>query len=118
MKILFLILLIMVALDSIYIYFTKSIFGQLIAKIQRTALDVRVLGAVIVYLLLAIGLYVFILEPGRPLWYAAILGLVIYGVFDFTNYAILKNYDLSVALMDTVWGATLMTLTTYIVRLM
>ena len=118
MKILFLILLILVALDSIYIYFTKSIFGQLIAKIQRTALDVRVLGAVIVYLLLAIGLYLFILEPRRPLWYAAILGLVIYGVFDFTNYAILKNYDLSVALMDTVWGATLMTLTTYIVRLM
>ena len=113
----FIILFVMLALDSVYLYLTKSIFGQLVAKIQRTALELKWAGAVIVYALLAIGLYIFILEPGKPLWQAALLGLVIYGVFDFTNYAMFKKYDLSIALMDMMWGSILFTSTTYIVRL-
>jgi len=88
----------------------------MVAKIQRTALEFKIVGAVVVYLLLAIGLYVFIVEPGKSLWYAALFGLVIYGVYDFTSYTILKKYDLNVAIMDTVWGSVLMTGTTYIVR--
>ena len=110
------ILVVMLALDSVYLYLTKSIFGQLVAKIQRTALEFKLSGAVVVYLLLAVGLYVFIVEPGKPLWQAALLGLVIYGVYDFTNYAIFKKYDLSIALMDMIWGSLLLTTTTYIVR--
>ena len=113
----FTILFVMLALDSVYLYLTKSIYGQLVAKIQRTSLELKWAGAIIVYALLAIGLYIFILEPGKPLWQAALLGLVIYGVFDFTNYAMFKKYDLSIALMDMIWGSILFTSTTYIVRL-
>jgi uncharacterized membrane protein len=110
------ILVIMLVLDSVYLYFTKSTFGQMVAKIQRTALEFKLVGAVVVYLLLAIGLYVFIVEPGKSLWHAALFGLVVYGVYDFTSYAILKKYDLNVAIMDMAWGSVLMTGTTYIVR--
>lgn len=117
LKALVLILVILLVVDSVYLYFTKSIFGQLVAKIQRTALETKMISAFVVYILLAIGLYVFIVEPGKPLWHAALFGLVIYGVFDFTNYAIFKKYDLEVALMDTLWGSALMVLTTYIMRL-
>ena len=45
---------------------------------------------------------------------AAILGLVIYGVFDAVNYAIFSKYDLLIALKDTFWGATLFYMTTYL----
>jgi len=113
----FTILFVMLALDSVYLYLTKSMYGQLVAKIQRTALELKWAGAIIVYALLVIGLYVFIIEPGKPLWQAALLGLVIYGVFDFTNYAMFKKYDLSIALMDMIWGSILFTSTTYIVRM-
>jgi uncharacterized membrane protein len=116
LKQLLLILFVMLALDSVYLYFTKSIFGQMVAKIQRTALEFKMVGAVVVYLLLAIGLYVFVIEPQKSLWHAALLGLVIYGVYDFTSYAILKKYDLNVAIMDMVWGSVLMTATTYVFR--
>ena len=109
------ILVIMLLLDSVYLYFTKSIFGELVAKIQRTAMQFRIEGAIIVYLLLAIGLYYFIVKPGLSAWEAGLLGLVIYGTFDFTNYAMLKNYDLKTAIMDTVWGSLLFALTTLIV---
>ena len=104
----------MLLLDSVYLYFTKSIFGELVAKIQRTAMQLRIEGAIIVYLLLAIGLYYFIVKPGLSAWEAGLLGLVIYGTFDFTNYAMLKNYDLKIAIMDTVWGSLLFALTTLI----
>ncbi len=112
----FTIMIVMLAIDSVYLYLTKSIFGQLVAKIQRTALEFKLVGAVVVYILLAVGLYVFIVEPGKPLWQAALLGLVIYGVYDFTNYAIFKKYDLMVALMDMIWGSVLFTATTFVVR--
>jgi len=109
-----LIVLIMVALDSVYLFLTKSLFGEMVAKIQRTAMQFRLEGAVVVYLLLAIGLYYFIVKPGLSAWEAALLGLVIYGTFDFTNYAILKNYDLKIAIMDMVWGSLLFALTTLV----
>ncbi len=106
------ILVIMLALDSIYLYATSSIFGVLVAKIQRTAMQVRLSGAIVVYLLLALGLYYFIIKDDRSAWEAGLLGLIIYGTFDFTNYAMFKNYDLSVAIMDTLWGGILFALTT------
>jgi uncharacterized membrane protein len=33
------------------------------------------------------------------------LGLVAYGTYDLTNYATLKNWPLTVTLVDLTWGA-------------
>jgi uncharacterized membrane protein len=107
-------LIIMLALDSVYLFFTKELFGQMVAKIQRTSMQVRLLGAAVVYFLLAIGIYYFIIKPRRSVWEAGFLGLVIYGTFDFTNYAMLKNYDIAIGLMDTMWGGILFAATTFI----
>ena len=112
------ILVIMLLMDSVYLFLTKSIFGEMVAKIQRTAIQFRLVGAVIVYLLLALALYYFIVKPGLSVWEAGLLGLVIYGTFDFTNYAMFKNYDLKIAIMDTVWGSLLFALTTFVYKKM
>ena len=101
------ILVILLLIDSVYLFVTKAIFGEMVAKIQRTAIQFRLEGAIIVYLLLAAALYYFIVKPGLSVWEAGLLGLVIYGTFDFTNYAMFKNYDLKIAIMDTVWGSLL-----------
>ena len=37
----------------------------------------------------------------------AMLGLVAYGTYDMTNLATLKNWSLTVSLVDMLWGATL-----------
>lgn len=116
MVVIIMILLTMLALDSAYLYATGSLFGQMVAKIQRTAMQIRFGGAAMVYLLLVIGLYYFIIRPGRSALEAGLLGLVIYGTFDFTNYAMLKNYDIAIGIMDTMWGAILFAITTYIVN--
>ena len=114
-KTILLITIIMLALDAVYLTATRSLFGAVVAKIQRVAVQMRVEGALVVYALLVFGLYKFIISERRSVKDAAILGLVIYGVFDFTNYAIFKNYDLMTAVMDTAWGSILMALTTYLV---
>ena len=36
--------------------------------------------------------------------YGALVGFVIYGVYNATNYAILKDWTIGVSLMDTAWG--------------
>ena len=45
---------------------------------------------------------------------AGILGFIIYSVFDFTNLAIFTNYEVMLAVLDSVWGGILFSLTTFI----
>lgn len=111
------IFVLLIAVDCIYLYFTKSIFGEMIVKIQKFAIQPRYWSAAIVYILLAIAIYWFILKPNRPLWEAFMLGAIIYGIFDFTSYAIFKKYELEVAVMDTVWGGVLVSIVTTLMRL-
>ena len=110
----FKIFILLILVDSVYLYFTQKMFGEMVVRIQRVAMQVRWWSAAVVYVFAAVLLYWFIIKNRRPLWEATLLGLAIYGVYDFTNYAILKNYDLHIAIMDTVWGATLFTLATWI----
>ena len=45
---------------------------------------------------------------------SAVLGLCMYSLFDFTNMAIFKNWDLKTVIIDSIWGSILYTLTTII----
>lgn len=102
----------MLGLDAIYITINQNAFKTQIADIQRVALQFRTLGAVWCYILLVLGLYYFIISKRRPLWEAFLLGIVIYGVYDSTNYTLFKKWDIKLALMDMLWGGILLSLTT------
>jgi len=41
------------------------------------------------------------------LWYGALLGFCLYGVYDLTNLTFLKNYSVHFAVVDVVWGAVI-----------
>jgi hypothetical protein len=41
---------------------------------------------------------------------AFLYGILVYAVYDFTNLAVLSDYPLSFALLDTLWGGILFTL--------
>lgn len=110
------IFVLLILLDAVYLYFTKNMFGEMVVRIQRVAMQVRWWSGAVVYIFAAALLYWFIIKDNRPIWEAGLLGMATYGIYDFTNYAILKNYDLQIAIMDTVWGATLFSLTTWILR--
>jgi uncharacterized membrane protein len=104
----------MLLLDAIYLTINKQAFADQIVNIQRTVMQFRMVPAIICYILLIFGLYYFIIRKKRSILDAFLFGLVIYGVYDTTNYATLKKYSVNFAIMDTIWGGVLMATTTFI----
>jgi uncharacterized membrane protein len=91
------------AIDLPYLLLVSGQFRPMIAAIQGSPLQFRLWSAIPVYL--ALG-YLLTLAGG---WReAALVGAATYAVYDFTNYATLTRYPLKFAVMDTLWGATLM----------
>ena len=107
----------MILLDSIYLSINYRAFAEEIASIQRVVMQLKIEGAILCYMFLIFGLYYFILRTNRPIMDAFLFGLVIYAVYDTTNYATLKKWSPYLAVMDTLWGGTLLALTTYITYL-
>ena len=102
-------------LDFIWLGFVMKEFNmrQLaeIGRIENGVFQLMYLPAIIVYVLMAAGFTVFVypqlsLENGVNVFLkSALMGLVVYGVYDMTNLAILKNYPLPFALVDMAWGS-------------
>jgi len=105
---------ILLILDAIYISMIKDEFELQIASIQRVSMQIRPVGAIVCYFLLITGLWYFILRERRSIIEAFFFGIVIYGVYESTSYATLKNWSSKIFIMDTLWGGVLMGLTTYL----
>ena len=106
----------MLILDSLYLKTIGKAYAEQVAKIQRTVMNVKPEGVVICYVFLFLGLYYFILKDNKTVFDAFVLGMVIYGVYDATTYAIFKKWSPMLAAIDTVWGGVLFALTTMITR--
>ena len=106
---------ILLALDAVYLYSTRSISGDLIRRMQGAAkTPLRILSFVFTYACIAALLYFFILRDKRGPAEAFLLGFCVYGIYDGTNYAIFKNWPIQFAIMDTVWGGVLFATTTWL----
>lgn len=105
----------MLALDSVYLGLVKDNWRKMVSNIQGAQMNLRMFPAIGVYILMSFALYYFIIVPRRSVYDAALLGLVIYGVFDFTNMALFKNYSLLLALTDTLWGSALFAMCAFVV---
>jgi|TARA_B110001469_G_C9642537_1_gene323517 uncharacterized membrane protein len=107
-------------LDFIYLKSTGTIFSNLIYKIQKNKLNLRMYSALCVYILIFIMWYVFIYKQKdnftfkENLLRAFILGFTTYGIYDFTNHAILKDWNMNIVIMDTLWGGILYTIITLV----
>ena len=65
-------------------------------------------AALVVYALLGTGIALFVIPQASTVSSAAALGalfgLVVYGVYDFTNFATLRQWPFAVTLVDVAWG--------------
>ncbi len=100
----------LLVLDIPWLYAIKNISGPMIRDIQGSDIQLRIIPAIIVYLLLA-----YILTIPRSAQEAFLLGAATYGVYDATNYATLKKYSPTLAVADTLWGGILLS-TAWIIR--
>ncbi len=74
-------------------------------------------AALLVYVAIVSGVIIFVLpkldtQYITALGYGALFGLVLYGTYDFTNYAVLANWSLKITVIDLFWGAFLCSMTT------
>jgi len=100
-------------LGKIMVGFYKQELGPL-ARRAGQDLDPLIWAAGVVYLLIPLGIVLFALPrvnpeslPWSALMWGFIYGVVLYGVYDMTNLAMLAGWPLRLCVVDIAWGGVL-----------
>ena len=110
--------MLLLCIDSVYLSLIKDIFNKQITDVQRSPLKINIYGVILSYLFLIIGINYFIIQHNKSIFDAFMLGLVIYGVYEGTTYALLKDWRINTVILDTLWGGILFGLVTYFTYLL
>lgn len=127
--------LILLVLDAGYIYAIKDGYMNMVKHIQGGHItQVNIYAAVLSYIFVVLGLVLYVLPyaekikltmngVGRlsvtsKLYIAvvvgALFGAIVYGVYNTTNMALFKDFSLSFALFDIIWGSFLYLTSTFV----
>jgi uncharacterized membrane protein len=113
-------------IDFIWIFSNSKNYNSLVEKVQKTPLSINYIGAFLSYIIFICGLFFFSiplieikLKENKnllilSLFYGGGLGLLLYGMFNATNYGIFTNYNYKIALLDTFWGFIIFTISSYL----
>jgi uncharacterized membrane protein len=103
-------LIVVVCLDLAWLtlFFGPKIVSPTLGDILLPHPNMR--AGVAFYLLYPIGLIIFAVLPAKGNWtmallYGALFGFFTYATYDITNYATLRNWTLTLAVMDVAWGS-------------
>lgn len=91
-------------------YINSKMYLDNFEQITKEKTNFKKNPALIAYLILAFSVYYFIIKRSTKENIdkdSALLGFVIYGIYNATNMATLNNYSLKVAIIDTLWGSFL-----------
>lgn len=107
---------IFLAIDAVWLglvapKFYKAQIGHLMAD------SPNLIAALVFYLIFIVGVVYFVAIPGvesgkltEVLLRGALFGFITYATYDLTNLATLKDWPLTVTIVDLVWGTSLSTL--------
>ena len=118
-------MIIMLFLDAIWISCVAhpayaNTIGQMLRSFDQSLFIIMVIIGV--YALMVAGLMVFVIPKVHglnimlPILYSGLFGLIVYGVFAMTNYAILAPWTIQLMLIDTIWGFVLYSVTTVAIK--
>ncbi|MFT4278272.1 MAG: DUF2177 family protein [Rhodopseudomonas sp.] len=99
--------IVMIPLDFLFLgTIAKSFFQSQVGEMLG---EVRLLPAVIFYLLYVVGIIVFVNGSAQATWqsslvYGALFGLFCYATFELTSLALLKHWTWPVVAVDISWG--------------
>ena len=106
--------LILLGLDFIYLSLTKKYFNDQVKLVQDTPIKLNIIATIACYSLLSMGIFYFIITKNFSYFESFYLGIFVYGVYDLTTMAILKNWKWNTVVMDTLWGGTLFVLVKFL----
>ena len=105
--------IILLALDVTWIQLNLPAYKAATEAIQHSPMKVKVLPATLSYCLLLMTLWGILMyaEETHKLhsraYFVAVafmVGFIVYGVYNATNAALLTDYDMRLAIKDTLWG--------------
>lgn len=103
-----LIFVLFIVIDIFWLkFYMKNVYEKLIKDIQGTEMKIRIYSALFVYVCMTILLLKF---RNNNILDMFLLGLLTYGIYDFTNYAIFTKFNFKTALVDMLWGGVLFAL--------
>ena len=99
-------------LDGVWLgLLMKHFYREQLAPIVRLAnggMAPNWTAAFVVYMLLGTGIALFVIPRASTVLsaaaFGALFGLVVYGVYDFTNYATLRQWPFALTVVDVAWG--------------
>ena len=80
-----------------------------ILLLKGNTITPRVLPAVIVYVIFAIMQWWIVLplaeyQITQSVIYGALIGFIVYGIYDMTNLSVIKDWTMLIAIVDWCWG--------------
>lgn len=114
--------ILLLVLDIVWIMsFMGGQYNRMIPLIQKKPMKPRIGFAILAYILMIVGLCLFVIPNIRKdyvlqdsLLYGFGFGLVLYGVYDFTAAAVISDWDLSLSVIDMLWGGFVYFLSSFI----
>lgn len=101
-------------------YFVDKLWKENVQAVQKSPMVIRKHYAILSYILIILGIWYFVIKNIKKetsvkeiLFSSFLFGFILYGVFDFTNLAIFKDFHLKTALIDMVWGGILTSIAVY-----
>jgi uncharacterized membrane protein len=87
-------------------------FGDLITS-QNGSIDMKLGVGLVAWFVITMMVFVFVVKSGlvtsyqTALGYGALMGFLMYAMYDLTNLTFLKNYPVSFVAIDIMWGTFL-----------
>ncbi len=124
LKVYIAILPIFLAIDYLWLGIIMSKFYKdelgILARLSNGSLKPVIWAAVIVYILIPLGIVLFALPrvshddlTSTSLFWGFVYGVVLYGVYDMTNYSLIQKWSLRMSIVDILWGGVLNAVMTY-----
>jgi uncharacterized membrane protein len=131
----FILCLIIIFLDIAWISLNFKNYSKAILKVQKSAINLRYEHAIITYIIILFSI-IYVAIPFtlqniknsdnnnienkllKSFMYGGAVGFSIFGIYNFTSLSIYKETDVLTGIIDTAWGTTLYTLSTFIYLLL
>jgi uncharacterized membrane protein len=106
--------ILIVVIDSVYLNSIKGYFGKQISSVQKSPMKLDMTATVLAYVFIVFGINYFIIHKRASVSDAFLLGLIIYGIYEFTNKALFNKWTYTTVAIDTIWGGILFSVVTYL----
>ncbi len=112
--------LVFIVIDLIWLgIIAKNLYSKYLGYLMTD--NINWFSAFIFYMIFIFGILIFVLNPAleknslyHSIIFGALFGFVTYATYDLTNLATVKDWPLTITIIDLIWGSTLSSLTSSI----